>query len=331
VSGLDALLDGLPGPDSVARAAVRARADAVLRPAGALARLDEIAVWLAGWQGTARPAVDRPATIVFVADHGVAAAEVSAYPAEVTKSMLAALEAGVATAAVMSDAVGARFLVADVGVGQPTGDIRTEPALSVRRFDESVDAGRDAVAAAADGGADLLVLGEMGIGNTTAAAAVCAAAFRGSAGDWTGRGTGVDDATFARKLAAVDAASARSAGMAPIEILRLAGGAELVAIAAAVVEARRRSIPVILDGFVVGASVAPLHLARRGSLDHCIAGHVSAESGHARLLAELEMDPVVDLGMRLGEGSGALVALPIVRLAAASVTGVATFEERGLA
>jgi nicotinate-nucleotide--dimethylbenzimidazole phosphoribosyltransferase len=331
VSGLDALLDGLPGPDSVARAAVRARADAVLRPAGALARLDEIAVWLAGWQGTTRPAVDRPATIVFVADHGVAAAEVSAYPAEVTKSMLAALEAGVATAAVMSDAVGARFLVADVGVGQPTGDIRTEPALSVRRFDESVDAGRDAVAAAADGGADLLVLGEMGIGNTTAAAAVCAAAFRGSAGDWTGRGTGVDDATFARKLAAVAAARARSAGMAPIEILRLAGGAELVAIAAAVVEARRRSIPVILDGFVVGASVAPLHLARRGSLDHCIAGHVSAESGHARLLAELEKDPVVDLGMRLGEGSGALVALPIVRLAAASVTGVATFEERGLA
>ena len=331
MSGLRALLDGSPGPDCVARASVRARADAVLRPAGALARLDEIAVWLAGWQRTTRPAVARPATIVFAADHGVASAEVSAYPAEVTKSMLAALEAGVATATAMSDAVGARFLVADVGVGQPTGDIRIEPALSVGRFDEVVDAGRDAVAGVADEGTDLLVLGEMGIGNTTAAAAVCVAVFDGAAADWTGRGTGVDDATFARKLAAVESASARARGMDPLEILRQVGGAELVAIAAAVVEARRRSIPVVLDGFVVGASVAPLHRARRGALDHCIAGHVSAESGHARLLTELGMEPLVDLGLRLGEGSGALVALPIVRLAAAAVTDVATFEEQGLA
>ena len=159
----------------------------------------------------------------------------------------------------------------------------------------------------------------MGIGNTTVAAAVCATLFGGDASGWTGRGTGVDDDGLSRKVAAVEAASKRvgGLGLAPLEVLREVGGAELVAIAAAVVEARRRSIPVVLDGFVVGAAVASLHVARPGALDHCLAGHRSAEPGHALLLERLGLDPLVDLGLRLGEGSGALVAVPIVRLAAA--------------
>jgi nicotinate-nucleotide--dimethylbenzimidazole phosphoribosyltransferase len=261
----------------------------------------------------------------------VAEAGVSAYPAEVTKAMLAALEAGVATASAMSRALGAGFLAVDAGVGEPTGDIRVAPALSSERAEACVVLGREAVSKAAGDGADLLVFGEMGIGNTTAAAAVCAGVFGGDATDWTGRGTGVDDEGLARKIAAVEAARERVGGMPPLEMLREAGGAELVAIAGAVVEARRRSLPVILDGFVVGAAVAPLHVARPGALDHCLAGHRSAEAGHARLLERLEMVPLLDLGLRLGEGSGALVAVPIVRLAAAALTDVATFEEWGLA
>jgi nicotinate-nucleotide--dimethylbenzimidazole phosphoribosyltransferase len=330
VNPLAELLVDLPEPDAEARAAVRARAASVLRPAGALARLDDLAVWLAGWQRTARPSVERPATVVFAADHGVASAGVSAYPTEVTKAMLAALEGGAATATAMSSAVGARFRAVDVGVGEPTGDIRVEAALSPVRFDGCVASGRSAVEHAVRDGADLLVLGEMGIGNTTASAAVCAALFGGSGTVWTGRGTGLDDEGLARKVEAVETARDRASGSAPLDVLRQVGGAELVAIASAVAEARRRSMPVVLDGFVVGAAVAPLHLARPGSLDHCIAGHRSAEPGHAELLERLGKEPLVDLGLRLGEASGALVAVPILRLAVAAVNDVATFEEWGL-
>lgn len=333
VEALEALLTDLPEPDEDARDAVRARADSVLRPSGALARLDEVAIWLAGWQRTSSPSVGHPSTIVFVADHGVAAGRVSAYPPEVTKAMLAALHAGVATASAMSRAVGAQLRAVDAGVGEPTGDIRAEAALTRRRFARCVEAGRQAIAQAAGEGADLIVLGEMGIGNTTSAAAVCATVFEGGAAAWTGRGTGVDDDGLTRKVDAVERARARALGLGlrPLEVLREVGGAELVAIAAAVVEARRRSMPVILDGFVVGAAVAPLHAARPGVLDHCIAGHRSAERGHRLLLDRLGLDPLVDLDLRLGEASGALVAVPIVRLAAAAVTEVATFEEWGLA
>lgn len=332
VDAFEALLTDLPEPDAGARAAVRARADSVLRPSGALARLDEVAVWLAGWQRTSSPSVEHPSTIVFVADHGVAAGGVSAYPAEVTKAMLAALDAGLATASAMSRAVGAHVRVVDVGVGEPTGDIRVETALTRQRFARCVEAGRQAVAQAAGEGADLLVLGEMGIGNTTSAAAVCATVLEGDAAAWTGRGTGVDDDGLARKVDAVERARGRvlELELRPLEVLREVGGAELVAIAAAVVEARRRSIPVILDGFVVGAAVAPLHTACPGALDHCLAGHRSAEQGHGLLLERLGLEPLVDLGLRLGEASGALVAVPIVRLAAAAVTEVATFEEWGM-
>jgi nicotinate-nucleotide--dimethylbenzimidazole phosphoribosyltransferase len=178
---------------------------------------------------------------------------------------------------------------------------------------------------------DLLVLGEMGIANTTPAAAICAALFGGPAEEWTGLGTGIDEATYARKVEVVEAARRRVGDDAdPIEVLRQLGGAELVAIAGAAVEARLRSIPVILDGFVVTAAVAPLEVARPGALDHCLAGHCSGESGHRLLLDKLGKAPLLDLGLRLGEGSGALAAVPLVRLAAACVTEVATFEEWGL-
>jgi nicotinate-nucleotide--dimethylbenzimidazole phosphoribosyltransferase len=321
-------LDGLPEPDAGAAAAVRARAATVLRPAGALARLDEVASWLAGWQRTARPVVGRPACVVFVADHGVAARGVSAYPAAVTAEMLRALSEGRATAAVLASHVGAHLEVVDVGVGRPTADLSCEPALDRERFDQCWTAGAKAVAGL---DTDLVVLGEMGIGNTTPAAAVAAALFGGPTEDWVGRGTGVDDAGLARKRAVVAAAVERAAGMAPLEVLRQCGGAELVAMAGAAVEARRRSLPVVLDGYVATAALAPLEVARPGALDHCLAGHRSPEPGHGRLLDRLAKPPLLDLGLRLGEGSGALLAVPLVRLAAAAVVEVATFEEWGMA
>jgi nicotinate-nucleotide--dimethylbenzimidazole phosphoribosyltransferase len=272
--------------------------------------------------------VERPAAVVFVADHGVATEGVSAYPSTVTAEMLRALRAGVATAAVMARALGAHLEVVDVGVGRPSGNIAREPALTEGRFRECLEAGRRAVAGLA--GTDLLVLGEMGIGNTTPAAAVCAALFGGPAEDWTGRGTGIDDAAYARKVAVVEAACRRAGRFGPLEVLRQVGGSELVAIAGAVLEARLRSVPVVLDGFVVTAAAAALQVARPGALDHCLAGHCSGEPGHRLLLDKLGKPPLLDLGLRLGEGSGALAAVPLVRLAAACVTEVATFSEWGL-
>jgi nicotinate-nucleotide--dimethylbenzimidazole phosphoribosyltransferase len=332
------LLAGAPDPDRAAAAAVAGRARQVLRPAGALARLDELAAWLAAWQGTSRPAVRRPAAVVFAADHGVAAGGVSAYPAEVTAAMLKALREGVATASVLARQVGATLDVVDVGVGDPTGDLTREPALDPARFRACVQAGRDAVATL---DTDLLVLGEMGIGNTTAAAAVTAILLGLPAEAATGRGTGVDDAARARKLAAVEAARGRVGGLKPsppegqgrpppLEVLRQAGGAELAALAGAALEARLRRLPLVLDGFVVTAAVAPLELLHPGALANAIAGHRSAEPGHTALLERLGLAPLLDLGMRLGEASGALAAVPLLRLAAAAVTEVATFDEWGL-
>ncbi|MGH9180683.1 MAG: nicotinate-nucleotide--dimethylbenzimidazole phosphoribosyltransferase, partial [Acidimicrobiales bacterium] len=290
---MDDLLAGdLPAPDHAAREAVAARAAQVLRPAGALRRLDEVAVWLAGWQRTARPRVERPRAVVFVADHGVAGQGVSAYPASVTVEMLRALREGAATAAVLARGAGATLAVVDVGTGRPTADLAVAAALSRERFGQCWEAGRVAVADDATG-ADLLVLGEMGIANTTAAAAVAAVLHGGPTGDWVGRGTGLDDEGLARKTAVVDRARERLAGLAPtgvlhpLEVLRQVGGCELVAMASAAFEARRRSVPVLLDGYVVSAALAVLAAARPGALDHCLAGHVSPEPGHRRLLDHL--------------------------------------------
>ncbi len=331
MSLLASLLTDLPEADEAARVAVAERAASVLRPTGALARLDEVAAWLAAWQRTERPAVDAPHAVVFAADHGVAAAAgVSAYPTEVTVAMIDALEKGAATAAAMTKALGMTLDVVDVGVARPTGDLRLQPAMDEERFDEAVLAGVDAVARAS--AADLLVFGEMGIGNTTAAAAVAATLYDEPAAEWCGRGTGLDDDGVARKIEAVEACRARVRAVTsdPIEILRHAGGAELAAIAGAVAEARRRSIPVLLDGYVVSAAIAPLALARPGALDHVLAGHRSAEPGHRRLLERLGLVPLIELDLRLGEGTGALVAVPLVKLAAVAVIDVATFQEWGL-
>ena len=262
---------------------------------------------------------------MFAADHGVTAAGVSKYPTDVTAAMLAAYRAGRSTVSAFAAVAGATVQAVDVGVGRPTGDIRFEAAMDQERFDEAVAAGRDAVDAL---DADLLVLGEMGIGNTTAAAAVAAALGGGEVAAWVGRGTGVDDAGLARKREAVRQSVDRIAGVLdPLEVLREVGGAELVAMAAAIVAARHRRLPVLIDGYVVTAAALPLQVLDRSALDHCLVGHCSSEPGHRRLLERLGKQPLLDLEMRLGEGSGAMAAVPLVAMACAGVTEVPTFSE----
>ena len=321
----DRLAD-FPTPDDGAREAVHERAAQILRPSGALAWLDEIAAWVAGWQRTSRPSVSRPAGLIFAADHGVAAAtKVSAYPTGVTEAMFAAYNDGRSTINAFARIVGASVNAVDVGIGNPTGDIRTEAALTHDRFDEITRVAFDAVDSL---DCDLLVLGEMGIGNTTPSAAITAALAGGEAAAWVGRGTGVDDAGLARKRSAVQEAQRRIAGITdPLEILREVGGAEITAITAATVAARHRSLPVVLDGYVVTSAVLPLAMVDVGALDHCTVGHCSSEPGHRKLLERLGKRPLLDLDMRLGEGSGAMAAVPLIAMACAGITEVPTFDE----
>ena len=315
----------MPGPDTASGDAVTARAAEILRPTGALARLDIVAAWMATWQRTTSPHVHKPAALIFAADHGVTAAGVSKYPTDVTAAMLAAYRAGKSTINAFAAVAGATVSAIDVGVGRPTGDIRFESAMSVSRFDEAVAAGRDAVL---NLDADLLILGEMGIGNTTAAASVAAALGGGEVAAWVGRGTGVDDEGLQRKREAVRQAVSRIAGVTdPFEVLREVGGAELVSMAAAIVAARHRDLPVVIDGYVVTASALPLVSVSDSALDHCIIGHCSAEPGHRRLLERLDKQPLLDLDMRLGEGSGAMAAVPLIAMACVGITDVPTFGE----
>jgi nicotinate-nucleotide--dimethylbenzimidazole phosphoribosyltransferase len=319
-------LADLPEPDAAAIAAVHGRAADILRPPGALQWLDDVAAWIAGWQHRVLPRVERPVGLVFAADHGVAAAErVSALEPKVTAAVFAAFAEGRSTVRAFARHAGATVEAIDVGIGKPTADIRYEAAMTPERFAEAAETAFAAVDAL-DG--DLLVLGEIGIGNTTASAAVAAALAGGEAAAWVGRGTGIDDETLTRKRAAVQQAVRRIAGITdPLEVLREVGGAELVAIAAAVVAARHRSLPVVLDGYVVTSAVLPLVLVAPAILDHCTVGHCSAEPGHRLLLDRLGKRPLLDLDMRLGEGSGAMAAVPLIAMACAGITEVPTVTE----
>jgi nicotinate-nucleotide--dimethylbenzimidazole phosphoribosyltransferase len=317
-----------PGPDGLHHQAVTQRAKRALRPPGALAKLDEVAAWLAAWQRTDVPSVTRPALVLAAGDHGVAGRGVTAYPSEVTRAMVDAIKAGVATSAVMVEHLGVALRLVDAGVGFPTSDIVTDDALTTERFEHLVGIGRETVS---NLDCDLLLVGGIGVGNSTASAAIAAALCGGAPESFVGRGAGVDDDGLATKKAAVIDAVARVGADSPMEILRRLGGSEHAVVAGAIAEARLRSIPVVLDGYLTASAALPLEVAVPGSLAHCLAAHLSSEPGHRLVLERLALHPLLDLDMRLGEGSGALVALPLVRLAAAAVVDVATFEEWGLA
>ncbi len=321
-------LADLPDADTDARAAAEARQAGLTKPPGSLGRLEDIAVFLAGWQGNARPMIDRAQALVFAGNHGVCAQGVNPFPQEVTTLMVANFEAGGAAINQLSKAAGAELTVAPLSLETPTQDFTTGPAMDEDGLLDALNAGAEAV----DTKAQILCLGEMGIGNSTVSAALAAAGIGGDGAKWVGPGTGSDAEGVALKARVVQAgldlhAEALSDGL---EIMRCLGGREFAAIMGATVTARRHRIPVMLDGFICTAAVAPLWKLVPNALDHALLSHQSAEPGHMALAKALGLDPILNLGMRLGEGSGAATALMIVRAALAAHNGMATFEEAGI-
>lgn len=323
------LLQAMPMADADAAAAARDRNGQLTKPPGALGRLEDLAVWYGSWRGTGRPVMERPQVIVFAGNHGVTARGVSAFPAEVTVQMVGNFRAGGAAINQLAKLFGAQMDVHALDLDRPTADFTAEPAMTEDDVVAALGVGWDAV----NPTADLLVVGEMGIGNTTSAAALSAALFGGAARDWTGRGTGVDDAGLALKTQVVAEGLARHAPVLadPLQALRCLGGRELAAMTGAIARAREDRIPVILDGFICTSAAAVLERCAVGALDHCVAGHVSAESAHRALLGHLGKAPLLDLGLRLGEGSGAALAIGVLKGALACHSGMSTFAEAGVA
>ena len=336
-----------PPIDGRAAAAARRRQDLLTKPAGALGRLEDLSVWVAGCQGCCPPRqFDRARIVVFAGDHGVADAGVSAYPSEVTAQMLANIAAGGAAINVLADIAGATVRVVDMAVdcdGERTGaavhkvrrssgNIAVEDALSPEEAVAAVEAGRAVADEEVDAGADLLVAGDMGIGNTTAATTLVAAVTGLEPVALVGRGTGIDDEGWSRKTAAVRDAlyRARNVRSDPVALLGACAGADLAAMAGFCAQAAVRRTPVLLDGVVVTAAALIAERLAPGARRWWQAGHRSPEPAHTAALAELGLEPVVDLGLRLGEGSGAAVALPIVRAAVATLASMATFTDAGV-
>ena len=328
VADLRILLAALPGPDDLALRAAAAREPQLTKPPGSLGRLETTAVWLASWQGRHPPAAEHIAAVVFAGNHGVAAQGVSAFPATVTAQMVANFQAGGAAINQLCRAFGVDLAVEALELDRPTADFTQGPAMDEAEFVAAVGTGMRSVG----DGLDALCVGEMGIANTTAASAVCLGLFGGTGAGWTGPGTGVIGPALANKARVVTAGVAAnkptmSDGLA---VLRCVGGRELAAMAGAILAARLKRIPVVLDGFVCTAAAAALEATQPGALDHCIVGHVSAEPGHARLLERLGKAPLLALGMRLGEASGAVLAVAVLKAACACHAGMATFAEAGV-
>lgn len=324
-----AILQQAPEVDRQALDAAHDRNGQLTKPPGALGRLEDLAIWYAGWRGTPKPQIAAPQVVIFAGNHGVTAQGISAFPAEVTEQMVLNFQSGGAAINQLSSCFGARLDVHALQLDRPTADFTQGPAMSE---DECVAALKTGWAAV-DDASDLLVTGEMGIGNTTSAAAIALALYGGSGADWAGRGTGVDDAGLSRKAKVIEAglaANPQAAGNG-LEALRCLGGRELAAMVGAIARARMLRVPVILDGFICSAAAAALAHAVPGILDHTVAGHVSAEGAHKAILDQIGKKPLLSMDMRLGEGSGGALAISMLQAAVACHTGMATFAEAGVA
>lgn len=322
------LIGTMPEADHEALAKTCEREALLIKPAGALGRLETMSEWLSAWQGKAPPSVSRPLVAVFAANHGVTEKKISAYPSSVTKQMVAGFGAGIAAINQICIANDLGLKVFDLALDIPTEDFTEKPAMEEAACAATIAFGMEAVA----GGIDLLCIGEMGIGNTTSASAIYAALFGGKAEDWVGPGTGIDEATYTRKLAVVKCALELHASYLsdPLEVLRHLGGREIAAMVGAIIAARMQRVPVIIDGFVASAAAAILYSIEPHTLDHCLFGHLSAEPAHRQALQKMDKTPLLDLNMHLGEATGAALAAGIVKAAVQCHVGMATFEEAGI-
>jgi nicotinate-nucleotide--dimethylbenzimidazole phosphoribosyltransferase len=334
-------------PDTDAAAAARARQATLTKPPGSLGRLEDLSMWVASCQGRCPPRqFERARVVVFAGDHGVAKSGVSAYPPEVTSQMVANIAGGGAAINALAEVAGATVRVADLAVDADTltpqigahkvrrssGDIAKQDALTDQETSDAIAAGRQIADQEVDGGADLLIAGDMGIGNTTPATVLVAALADIEPVAAVGYGTGIDDAGWARKTAAVRDALFRATPVAtdPVALLRRCGGADLAAIAGFCAQAAVRRTPLLLDGMAVTAAALVAERLAPGARLWWQAGHRSTEPAHALALAQLGLDPILDLRMRLGEGTGATLALPVLRAAVAALSSMATFAAAGV-
>ncbi|WP_041794767.1 nicotinate-nucleotide--dimethylbenzimidazole phosphoribosyltransferase [Pararhodospirillum photometricum] len=325
---LRAVLRALPGPDDTARAAVIAREPTLTKPPRSLGRLEDLALWLAGWQGRHPPTMKTPRAHVFAGNHGVALWGVSAYPPEVTVQMVKNFQNGGAAINQLCIASGVALEVTPIELERPTRPFHQDAAMDE---DEVIAAFNAGFTEPLDG-VDCLCPGEMGIANTTSAAALSMALYGGPAETWTGPGTGVAGHALDTKIRVVAEGVALHAGAATdsLDLLRRLGGRELAAMAGSVVAARLARVPVVLDGFICCAAAACLKAFAPDALDHCVLGHVSREPGHQALVAKLGFEPLVRMDMALGEASGSTLAVPILRAACQCHAGMATFAEAGV-
>ncbi|HRX35957.1 MAG TPA: nicotinate-nucleotide--dimethylbenzimidazole phosphoribosyltransferase [Aestuariivirga sp.] len=322
------LVKDLPEADGDAIENCRLRESQLTKPPGALGRLEAITEWLTAWQGHYPPRTERVLVAVFAGNHGVVAQGVAPYPAAVTKQMVANFRNDGAAINQICKTFDLGLKVFELALDHPTRDITQDAALDEADCAATMAYGMEATAEPCD----LLCIGEMGIGNTTIAAALAHGLFGGTAEDWVGPGTGLDAEGLKRKADAVRRAVAlhRDHLGDPLEVLRRLGGRELAAMAGAILAARMQRVPVLIDGYVATAAAAVLHVLQPGALDHCLAGHCSAEPAHRRLLEMIGKEPLLDLGMRLGEGTGAALAAGLVKAAVNCHTGMATFAEAGV-
>lgn len=322
------LLSIAPSGDEAAVAAVQARDRQLTKPPGSLGALEGLVEFLARWQGKPEPTLDNPMVAIFAGNHGVTDQGVSAYPRDVTAQMVANFTAGGAAISQICALHELNLRVFELALEVPTGDITRAEAMDDRTCAATIAYGMEALA----GAPDLLCLGEMGIGNTTVAAAIYAGLHGGTGADWVGRGAGVDDAGLVRKADAVDRALAlhRDRLSDPLSVLSRLGGREIAAMLGALIAARHQKTPVIVDGFVATAAAAIAHAINPAAIDHCLFAHTSAESAHARAIALLGVRPLLDLGMRLGEGSGAALAAVLAKTALHLHRHMATFESAGI-
>ena len=318
------LLKIVPPGDEAAVETTRARDLTLTKPPGSLGELERLVEFLARWQGKGKPTLDNPMVAIFAGNHGVTDQGVSAFPREVTAQMVQNFTDGGAAISQICALHELNLRVFELALELPTGDITLGPAMDDRMCAATIAYGMEAIA----GKPDLLAIGEMGIGNTTVAAAVFAGLFGGTGADWVGRGTGVDDAGLARKAGVVDRALAlhQDALGDPLAVLARLGGREIAAMLGAIIAARAQKVPVIIDGFVATAAAAVAHAVHPESIDHCLFGHMSAEHAHARALSAMGKTALLDLGMRLGEGSGAALAAVLAKTALHLHQKMATFQ-----
>ena len=322
------LIDELPGPDYDSQSAAVEREAKLTKPEGALGKLEQIVGWLAAWQGEYPPKINHPRTAVFAANHGVANLGVSAFPSSVTEQMVQNFISGGAAVNQLCKVFDSDLRVYELALDQPTNDFTKGPAMSEAECAHAMAYGMMAV----EPGLDILCLGEMGIGNTTSASALSLALFGGNAKDWVGSGTGISSDALGKKIKIVQQAYELHGNMKgdPLAIFAALGGLELAAIAGAILAARLAKVPVVLDGFACTVAAAILYAIKPCTIDHCLVSHCSVEPGHKKLLGKINKESLLDLGMRLGEGSGATLALGIIRAAIACHLGMATFEGAGV-